>query len=108
MKTVIKLLTILLLAGCLLKMPYGYFQFVRLAGFVLFGWLAYKENQEKRPILALLCILAAILLNPIVKIHFIRQLWNIIDAILAGLLIIWVIVDLILLRYGKVKKRKAA
>ena len=92
-----------MLLVCLLKMPYGYFQFVRIAGAIGFGWLCYKEYEENRYITGLLCGACAILLQPILKIHFSRQLWNSIDVVIAIALIIWVIIDLSL-QYGKSKK----
>lgn len=95
MKIVIKGLLIALLIGCIFKVPYGYFQFVRIAGCIGLAYLAYLEFEANKPLTGTLCVIGAILLNPIYKIHFVRSLWNTIDLIIAGLLIIWVIVELI-------------
>lgn len=95
---------IVLLLGCLLKMPYGYYQFIRVAGCVLFIWLAYLENNDKQYIGVIISVLFAILLNPIFKIHFIRSTWNTIDAAMASVLGVWIVIDLIyLLKRKKVK-----
>ena len=40
MKIVIKLIIAVLLLGCLAKMPYGYYQFIKLLCIGL-GWLAF-------------------------------------------------------------------
>lgn len=95
MRIFIKLILCALLLGCLLKMPYGYFQSVRLIGCALFCWLAYLEYEGKRIITTALCIGCALLLNPIFKVHFKRELWNNIDLILAIALLIWIIIDVI-------------
>jgi hypothetical protein len=83
-------------------MPYGYYQFIRIAGFVGFGALAYYENQRKNSILMILCIGAAILLNPVLKIHFSRTIWNNIDLSLAIGLAIWLFSDIIKIRKSKI------
>jgi hypothetical protein len=84
---IIRLVLALILFGCLLKMPYGYFQFVRVACFVGFMWLAYEYKTITISLIG--CVGAAILFNPIFKIYFTRSVWNTIDVIVAVLLIIW-------------------
>jgi len=106
MTYLIKILLAALLIGCLFKVPYGYFQFVRIAGCIGFCYLAYEEYKSRRVITEILCIACAILLNPIIKIHFSRSLWNTIDLIIAILLIIWIVVDLVYLYYGKGIKKE--
>lgn len=106
MNTIIKALLAAILLGCLLKMPYGYYQFVRLAGCAGFAYLAYQEFEFKRAFTGILCAIAAILFNPIIKIHFKRQVWNNIDLVLAAGLIIWIVIDLVYLFHGSRKERK--
>ena len=98
MKTITKLILALLLAGCLLKMPYGYYQFIRIAGCVGFFYLAYEELKLNRFITGIFCVVCAILLNPVYKIYFSRKIWNIIDVIIAAILILWVITDLLTIK----------
>lgn len=104
MKIIIKLILALLLIGCIAHMPYGYYQFIRIAGFAGFAYLAYTEFEEKKVITGILCVAAAILFNPVAKIHFERGLWNEIDIALAAALILWLIIDLYL-HYGKSSKK---
>jgi hypothetical protein len=92
MKLLIKLILAVLLLVCLLKVPYGYFQFFKIAGFIGFAYLAYLEFKENKNLTAILCACCAILLNPIVKIHFTRKVWNQIDIALTIGLILWIIV----------------
>ena len=96
----IKVLIAVLLVGCLFNVPYGYFQFIRIAGCVGFAYLAFNEFNLERNILGILCFVCAILLNPVFKIHFTRKLWNQIDIIIAVLLLIWIFFDFYL-HYGK-------
>ena len=99
---IIKVSLIILLVGCLYKMPYGYYQFIRIAGFIGFGVLAYYENKNGHALLMILCAGAAILLNPIFKIYLTRNIWNKIDLILALAIGVWVLTDLIYIK-SKVK-----
>ena len=105
MKILIKITLLLLLLNCLAKMPYGYYQFMRIAGCIGFAYLAYVEFESKRTVIALLNIICAILLNPIIKIHFDRHTWNTIDIIIAIYLLICLIIDLYL-QYGKSNKKE--
>lgn len=91
MTIIIKILLAGLLIGCLFNVPYGYFQFIRVAGCVGFIYLAYYEFQNKRNITGIFSVACALLLNPVFKIHFTRKIWNNIDLVIAIGLIIWVI-----------------
>ena len=64
MTVIIKLLIAALLIGCLFNVPYGYFQFIRIAGCIGFAYLAYNEFNYKRNITGILSVACAILLNP--------------------------------------------
>lgn len=97
MQNVIKIIIAALLLGCLLKVPYGYFQFIRIVSCIGFCWLAYAEFEKNKAGTGILSIGCAILLNPIIKIHFNRTIWNNIDIAIASGLILWVIVDLVYL-----------
>lgn len=88
MKTAIKATLAIVFLLCLLKMPYSYFQLVRFAalvGFALLAWFAFKE---KEPIQMILYIALALLFQPFNKPALGRQVWNLVDVIVAvGLLI---------------------
>jgi len=103
MRSALKIIMAILLLGCLLKVPYGYFQFIRIATCIGFAYLAYTELKENKSILGILSIACAILLNPIIKIHFTRKVWNQIDLILAIGLIIWVTIEFY---YDRINKEK--
>jgi hypothetical protein len=69
-------------------MPYGYYQFVRLAALVGFAMLAYLANNDKKNTEVIIYIGLAILFQPFLKIALGRSIWNIVDlAIAVGLLL---------------------
>ena len=71
-------------------MPYGYFQLIRLVGSLAFAYFALKEIEAKksRQMVVIVMALAALLLQPLYKIHLPRLLWNWIDVGLAIFLIV--------------------
>lgn len=83
----IKIALISLLLICLLDMPYGYYQFVRVTCLVGFGYLAYIEYQDKNIVLFLLFLIGSILFNPVVKLNLGRQVWQIADVLFAIILL---------------------
>ncbi len=86
-ESITKIILSILLFICLLKMPYGYYQLIRFIALVSFIFLAYQSNQSHKQIAVFIYIALAILFQPIFKISFGRQLWNIIDVIVGfGLL----------------------
>lgn len=87
----IKISLIIILLLCLLDMPYWYFQLVRIFGTIGFGYLAYLDYKNKLKLTPYIFGIAAILLNPIVKISFGRNVWNVIDIILALILLLTIV-----------------
>ncbi|MBF6642147.1 hypothetical protein IVB69_11700 [Flavobacterium sp. J49] len=81
MDNVIKIVLAILLFLCLADMPYGYFQFVRLAGLIGFTILAYRANQEGRKTEMIIYCGLALLFQPFFKIALGRTLWNLVDLI---------------------------
>lgn len=81
-----KLLLALLLLLCLADMPYGYYQFVRFVACISFGYFAFGE-QKKQTKWSLFYIALAILFQPFIKISLGRVLWNVVDVVVAIVLI---------------------
>lgn len=69
-------------------MPYGYYQLVRFIAMIIFGYLAINSYNRKDEQFALTYGALAILFQPIFKIYLGRDIWNIIDVIVGGGLII--------------------
>ena len=88
----VKIVLIVILSLCLFDMPYGYYQFVRIASFLGFGLFAYIEYQDKKYYTFLIYIIGVILFNPIEKINLGRDLWQIIDVMFSIFLFIIVVI----------------
>lgn len=87
MENTVKLLLSLLLLLCLADLPYGYFQFVRFVSSISFAYFAYLE-REKNTKWMVFYIVIAILFQPFLKISLGRELWNVVDVIVAFILVI--------------------
>lgn len=88
MEKIIKIGLAIVMLGCLLDMPYGYYQFVRFATFIGFGFLAYQANQQEKQTEKIVLGVLALLFQPFFKINLGRELWNIVDVIVGfGLLL---------------------
>ena len=72
---------------CLANMPYGYYQFVRVAASIGFGILAYAAFKDKKQGEGILLIVLILLFQPLEKIALGRTLWNIVDVVVAIYLI---------------------
>jgi hypothetical protein len=68
-------------------MPYGYYQIVRFLALIGFSILAYYAFQKQTINNMIIFISLAILFQPFIKISLGRQIWNLIDVIVA----IWLI-----------------
>ena len=83
-------LSVLLLL-CLAPMPYGYYQLVRFTAAVVFIVLAWHHYNTKEVYLSVVFGALALLFQPFIKIALGRTMWNIVDVIVAGMLIImWI------------------
>ena len=89
MDKAIKIILAILFFICLADMPYGFYQFVRLAGLIGFAFLAYQANQQGRQTEMIIYGGLALLFQPFFKIALGRQMWNIVDVVVGiGLLIL--------------------
>lgn len=85
----IKIGLAVLLFGCLLPMPYGYFMAVRYLAMAVFAYLAFEAYEETKTYSdkVLIFIALSVLFQPFFKIALGRTLWNIVDVVVAiGLL----------------------
>lgn len=88
MNNAIKIVLAILFLLCLVDMPYGFYLFVRFAGLIGFGILAYQANQQGRQTEMIIYGVLALLFQPFFKISLGRQIWNIVDVVVGiGLLI---------------------
>jgi hypothetical protein len=60
--------------------PYGYYMFLRMAVCGAAGILAYLlMTQHRAPRLAWAFVALALLYNPVIKVHFARDIWTLIN-----------------------------
>ena len=86
MKQVYLILAALMLL-CLAPMPYGYFQLVRFVAMVAFGIMAYQYYMKQKTVAAYTFGVLALLFQPMYKIALGRTIWNVVDVVVALLLI---------------------
>ena len=88
MKNTIKIILAILLFLCLFNMPYGYYQFVRLAcvlGFSLLAYESYKSNNDTNKVI--LYVFLVLVFQPLNTVGLNKITWNLIDVIVGiGLL----------------------
>lgn len=89
----IKIILSALFLLCLADLPYGYFQFVRFAGVIGFGILAYEANEKGQKTFIIIYVCLAVLFQPFVKISLGRELWNIVDVIVSIFLIFTLLIS---------------
>lgn len=96
----LKLILIIALLLCLAPMSYGYYMLVRFFATVMFGLMAYQYCREKKENLMIVFGALAVLFQPLIKIPLGRTVWNVVDVVIAVVLIIQ------LLREYEIKKNR--
>jgi len=90
----------IIMALCLLEMPYGYYTIVRFLSMIVFGvmagWHALEcceagKDKKIAKVITIVSGVLALLFQPIVKISLGRGLWNFLD-IVAALFLIGVVI----------------
>lgn len=88
MQTTIKITLAILLLGCLIDFPYGYYQFVRFVVMIGFAYLALEAHYKSQSKQVFIYGVLALLFQPFFKIALGRIVWNSVDILIAiGLLI---------------------
>lgn len=80
---ILKLILALSLLLCLAKMPYGYYQFVRFGALIGFALLAFNSYEKGLTNYMIVYIGLALLFQPFIKIALGREIWNIVDVVVA-------------------------
>lgn len=87
----IKLILAAFLLLCLAPMPYGYYQFIRLASMIVFAIMAYQYYEKEKMPLTIMFGGLALLFQPFFKIALGRAMWNVMDVVVAlGLVMLWI------------------
>lgn len=100
LKMIPTLIASVILLGCLIDgLPYGYFQILRWVVFGVCGYRAYLAYTMNNKTWLWILGCSAVLFNPIAPIHLDREIWAVLDVIMAVIL-------LITLKTLKVEKEK--
>ena len=83
----LKLIMAALLLACLLHMPYGFYVLVRFVAMVVFAVLAMQYSEKRNSALMVTFGALALLFQPFFKIALGRGMWNVVDVIVAILLV---------------------
>jgi len=75
---------IILLAAATLNLPYGFYELLRITITIISIYLSYYFYSIDSMVIFVLFVLVAILFNPIMVIHFEKDIWRIIDLAVAG------------------------
>jgi len=87
-ETTVKIILAALLFGCLFHMPYGYYGFMRIASITGFAILAYNNHKRGNAEVTIIYCGLILLFQPFAKIHLGRDLWQLVDVVIAsGLLL---------------------
>lgn len=83
----LQLILAIALLLCLAPMPYGYYTLVRYGSAIILGIMALQYYREKKENLAIAWGALAVLFQPIIKMPLGRTMWNIIDVVVALVLL---------------------
>ena len=86
-KKFVQLILAALLLLCIAPMPYGYYQLVRFVSMVVFAVMAYQYYVKKQEMCAVAFGTLALLFQQFVKIALGRTMWNIVDVVVAIILL---------------------
>ena len=90
---ILKIILALLLCFCCLDLPYGYYQLLRYAATIIFLYLAYASHQEGKKIYPIIFLALAGLFQPFLKIALGRSVWNVLDIVVAIILVLSIFVE---------------
>jgi hypothetical protein len=77
----------------LLPLPYGYYQLLRIAAFLIGGWAASVQWREGNQGTAALWALLAAAYNPILPLHLDREIWSGVNAVSAAAVVVAMLRD---------------
>lgn len=83
---VIYICAAMLLVGAA-PLPYGYYMLLRLVACGIFTFAAFVAVDRKHQVLPWIYGFMALIFNPIIKIHFPKEIWIVID-VAAGVLLL--------------------
>lgn len=83
MKYIIKIILAVLLLLCLADMPYGYYTLVRFISTFVFAYYAFEYYKANKNVHGIVFLVLAILFQPFMKFTLGREIWNMVDVVVA-------------------------
>ena len=93
MSLLIRISLAVLLLLCLGDMPYGFYILVRILTTIFALTLVFNFFEQKKNEIAFFWCAVALIFQPLIKIPLGKELWNIVDVIVAVAIIILIIKD---------------
>ena len=105
MSNLLRLVLAILLLLCLDDMQYGYFQLVRTVSAGFFAYLSYEYFRSNKVEYSFAYGTLALLFQPFCKVALGRTIWNIVDVLVATILICSVLKVFISAILKKIKRK---
>lgn len=84
----VKIALAILLFLCLADMPYGYYEFVRIAAMIGFSLLAFWSHEKRNMAAVIIFIGLVLVFQPFAKVALGRTMWNVVDVLVGiGLIV---------------------
>ncbi len=83
MPKIVKLVLAVLMLLCLADMPYGFYELMRFVAMLGFGYLAYDYFKAGKEAWAFAFGALLLLFQPFFKLALGRELWNVVDVLVA-------------------------
>lgn len=94
----LKIISAVLLFTAIFELPYGYYEFLRIAIFIGMAFLLFAERESKPELQLILYAGIGILFNPFIPIHLERNIWFYLDISISVLLMLLVVREFIIKR----------
>lgn len=92
---IIKAVLLVIIFMGIIKMPHGYYNFLRLACTFGFTILMAEEWKNKHWFLSVTCSLCLFLFNFLAPIYFPKEVWEVVDIVVCTFLGMWILWDLL-------------
>ena len=90
---ILSILPAALLIVALLPLPIGYYTLLRIVVTAIAAWIAWREGNNGRRLVAALFVVIALLFNPVFPVHLnSRALWTPIDLCASGIFLFYALV----------------
>jgi hypothetical protein len=86
--SIVRIIASALLFIAILDLPYGYYTLMKIAVTIVAGYGIYVFLQKSGKINVIIFTGVAIIFNPLISVHFEKETWQVIDAIVGSFFLI--------------------